>query len=66
MQHCCFEIDHNHNDSHEITMNDQDRKINEIREVTFGLHPSIKAKVGMFTKVEYSMKFENLRKVLFR
>ena len=51
MQHCCFEIDYNHNDSYEITMNDQDRKINEIRDVIFGLQPSIKAKVGMSTKL---------------
>ena len=63
MQHCCFEIDYNHNDSYEITMNDQDRKINEIRDVIFCLQPSIKAKVGMSTKLS-SMKSENLIKNL--
>ena len=51
MQHCCFEIDYNHNDSYEITRNDQDRQINDIRDLIFGLQPSIKAKVGMSTKL---------------
>ena len=41
----------NQNDSYEITMNDQDRKINEIRDLIFGLQPSIKAKFWNVTKL---------------
>ena len=35
MQHCCFEIDCNHNDSYEITMNDNQVRRHKKRKFRF-------------------------------